>query len=83
MLKVVTLLSTLRDPTQVKRRQCATRKHPKEFVSFFHSKSHMPLAAQKIPIWNLALGTWQLPYAHQKDQTKKVTLAAKKSSARD
>ena len=26
MLKVVTLLSTLRDPTQLRRRQCATRK---------------------------------------------------------
>ena len=25
MLKVVTLLSTLRDPTQLRRRQCATR----------------------------------------------------------
>ena len=30
VLKVVTLLSTLRDPTQLRRRQCATRQqHPK------------------------------------------------------
>ena len=88
MLKVVTLLSTLRDPTQVKQRRCATRQQPKEFV-FYLSKSHMPLAAKIVPIWNLALGKWsktQIVIAHQKegkDRTKKVSLVAKKRSSRD
>ena len=46
----------MRDPSQIRQCQCATRQHPKEYI-FFLSKSHMPLAAKKVPIWHLALST--------------------------
>ena len=60
----VTLLSTLRDPTQLRRRQCAC-------------------ACYEMFEWKK---TPQILIAHQKerrDRTKKVPLAAKKSTARD
>jgi hypothetical protein len=137
VLKVVTLLSTLRDPTQLRQRQCATRQQHPFFVVLFditqsmqkeckkyakyiqkvskmyenimqkhcnnyaksiqkimqkgyshalHTHIYMDYARHgEIQGCSLALGT-QILIAHQKqgiDRTKKVTLAAKKSTARD
>jgi hypothetical protein len=88
VLKVVTLLSTLRDPTQVRQRRCATRQHPTEFFSFcletrgFHAYFMLLTTPYVMFEWKKT----QILIAHQKeriDRTKQVRLAAKKSSARD
>ena len=89
------MLSTLRDPTQLRRRQCATRQMyakimQKGYSHALHNHIYMDYARHgEIQGRSLALGTWQktqILIAHQKegiDWTKKVPLAAKKSSARD
>ena len=89
VLKVVSLLSTLRDPTQVRRQRCTIRQYPKEFGCFYSFKITYAPSSQistnlAFGICHLALGNCLI--AHQKeriDRTKKVQLAAKKSSARD
>ena len=79
MLKVVTLLSTLRDPTQIRRRRCATRQNPKEFGCFFSFKITYAPSSQKSTIWHFWKKKKTL-VAHQKegvDRTKKVQLEPK------
>ena len=70
MLKVVTLLSTLKDPTQIRRQPCTNRQHPKEFVCFFLSNSHMTLATKKVH------GT--IAQKEEIDWTKKSTASSQK-----
>ena len=66
MLKVVTMLSTLRDPTQLRRRQCATRQMyakimQKGYSHALHNHIYMDYARHgEIQGRSLALGTWHM-----------------------
>ena len=80
MLKVVTLLSTLRDPTQLRRRQWATRQQNTFFLcTLLSSLDHLKksfLVGEKVSTWFREFRTcfWKVDHPYVVFENKKTQI---------